>query len=641
MFNRSISYRLGVFVSIAVIAVYLTFILIFFWYNRKFAVKAIETEAIGHSNDATMLISSQLSTLRDVTNRLAEGVPVFYENGEIEKLLQPVMDEFEYIDGIYIYFDSIFSETRLKNKQYFLCRRNDSIVYAENNVTDCLNELQKKIFPKLDVKEKQGWSGVFRKTAGHLPVISCYSPVYFGSSGKKRLRAGSVICELSLNILNDSINKMKIAKNGYAFLIDEKGDFITHPNKKWILNRNINTFSNKIFGGKKNDIKKTLENKLKGSVIAYPEYLNYKKSWIYYTSIKETGWTFFFVVPYYEMFMPLYTIILKLLLFSIVGLLIIFLIITGITNKFIQPLSQATLQLKSFSNLSGEKALSTMDEVKMVLESLNFLQRWYGKFRINQLKEEMVSNQLQQDLQEALGIQMSLIQNDFSKFNEREDLGLFAAYNPARIVSGDLFDCFFIDDDTLFFSIGDVSGKGVSAAFFMSVAQTIIKSNARWKKPEVIVSKANNELTTANSHQFFLTLFVGILNLKTGTLNYCNAAHTSTIIIHDNQEITELEESHGMPLGLYAEKKYLSNKITIKPGDTIWLYTDGVTDMQNTARVSFGKAGMLEAFQRSKRKNPKVLVQTVEKVLEKFRGKNKLTDDVTMMAIRYNGKRHS
>jgi sigma-B regulation protein RsbU (phosphoserine phosphatase) len=234
---------------------------------------------------------------------------------------------------------------------------------------------------------------------------------------------------------------------------------------------------------------------------------------------------------------------------------------------------------------------------------------------------------------------MSLINTDFTFFKERKDIDLFAIYKPARIVSGDLFDFVFLEKDNLFFTIGDVSGKGLSAAFFMSVAQTILKSNARLKTPGIIVEKVNNELYTVNQHQFFLTLFCGVLNLKTGVLIYCNAAHTSTLILSSNGEITELEQSHGMPLGLYPNRTYEESKIKLKPGDTIVLYSDGVTEQQGINNQYFGIDRLYHVLNKSAFMKPEEIINEVYENLDLFKGEMKQTDDITLMVMKFKNKK--
>src|SRR5690606_6456498 len=221
----------------------------------------------------------------------------------------------------------------------------------------------------------------------------------------------------------------------------------------------------------------------------------------------------------------------------------------------------------------------------------------------------------------------------------RKNIDLFALYKPARIVSGVLYDFLFLDQDNLFFTIGDVSGKGLSAAFFMSVAQTILKNNAKLKIPGLIVEKSNNELYTVNQHQFFLTLFCGVINLKTGILQYCNAAHTSALILNIAGEINELEQSHGMPLGLYPNKSYENSKVKLKPGDSIVLFSDGVTEQLDINNNRFGIDIFYSVLNKTANQKPKELINEVDNNLELFRGEVKQTDDITMMVLKYKNKK--
>jgi sigma-B regulation protein RsbU (phosphoserine phosphatase) len=230
---------------------------------------------------------------------------------------------------------------------------------------------------------------------------------------------------------------------------------------------------------------------------------------------------------------------------------------------------------------------------------------------------------------------MDLIKTTFPAFPNRTDLDLYAIYKPARVVSGDLFDYFLIDNENLVFTIGDVSGKGIPAAIFMSVAQTIIRSKADGKSSKKIVTKSNIELSTSNHHQYFLTLFLGVLNLRTGILNYCNAAHDFPYILKPDGKITELNEAHGLPLGLYPDKEYKESKIKIEKGDTIILYTDGVTELLNEQKIQFGSGRLKEKLQILGNLPPTEIVSSLEKDLEDFRGDHPQADDICLFAIKY------
>jgi sigma-B regulation protein RsbU (phosphoserine phosphatase) len=173
----------------------------------------------------------------------------------------------------------------------------------------------------------------------------------------------------------------------------------------------------------------------------------------------------------------------------------------------------------------------------------------------------------------------------------------------------------------------------------MSVAQTLIKSNSRLKSPGKIVSGTNNELFTVNQHQFFLTLFAGVLNLKTGILKYCNAAHTPALILNSKGEVVELNDSHGIPLGLYPNRVYTEASVKLEPGNSLVLYSDGVTELQNENNQHFGIQRFFQFLSSLSAFKPKVLIEKIEKNLDLFQGNAKQADDITILVLQFKDKK--
>ena len=441
---------------------------------------------------------------------------------------------------------------------------------------------------------------------------------------------------MSLNELNKQVNSLKIGNGGFAFLMSNDGVYITHPVKEWILNRSIYDIHENVL---REDITATTNQVLAdtrpGTLIAYPELFNFEKALVYYVPIQQNGWVLVSVLPYKELFEPLYLPVLQMLFFSVLGILIIYLTVTYIINRQIKPLSLVTKQLKRFSNLTGPYKDIPENEIVQVAESLNYMKSWYEKYLQTQSDEKKKKLQRQEDMNQASEIQQSFIKSVYPAFPDRTDIDLYSSYQPAKGVSGDLFDYFFIDDEHLVLTMGDVSGKGVPAAFFMSVAQTTIKTNALMPKANKIVEKVNKELCTTNQHQFFLTLFLGVLNVKTGILEYCNAAHTPGYILTKKGKVKELAQSHGLPLGLYADKSYGSAKIQLNTDDTLVLYTDGVTEMLNENNVQYSNHQLVENLISLTGKSPKEMVERLEKSLKVYMGHAQQADDITMLILNY------
>ncbi len=632
MINKSIAYRLSIFISIAVISVFIAFILIAYLYNQRLLKDNIEHRAIGISTEITMDVEKLVISTREISSNISDQVLYYGQHNNIDIFIKGILNRYPGINAIHININNIISDQIYHN--YLGYRENDSIFVKKQNTATYHCEKEAVISERIIRNKTYGWSDPYRCPKNNDIVVSYYSPIKIVRNNEEII-VGEVICELSLLKLNDIINSVKIDKRGFAFLISKNGDFITHPNEDWILNHNIFTISDKIYDRKKIDVKQKIDSQISGITIAHPEWFEYEKSWVYYSPIKENGWSLILTIPYSDLFEPLYRMLLKMLFFSVLGILAIFITVTFITNKLIEPLSTVTSQLKKFSNLSGEAA-KTQNEIKVVSESLNSLQAWYEKYKDTQNQEKKSSSRYMQDLVQASEIQQSLIKNKYPAFPGRNDIDLFVMYKPASVVSGDLFDYFFIDDDHIVLTIGDVSGKGFPAAFFMSMAQTIIKNCSTTTLAKNIVSKVNKDLYTNNQHQFFLTLFLGVLNIQTGTLNYCNAAHTSTLVLKENGKITELGQSHGLPLGLYPDKEYSDSNIKIEKGDTLILYSDGITEIQDSNKIIFGVERFKENVAQLLNKSPKDMVSRIEKSLEIFKGEAKQSDDISLLIFRYN-----
>ncbi|HKJ78190.1 MAG TPA: PP2C family protein-serine/threonine phosphatase, partial [Prolixibacteraceae bacterium] len=347
------------------------------------------------------------------------------------------------------------------------------------------------------------------------------------------------------------------------------------------------------------------------------------------------NWFLIFVLPYDELFSGLYLVTLRLILLAVLGILAIYFLIAYISDRLIKPLRVVTDQLNEFSKESGMPPRDAYNEIKLVSESLKSLKLWHKKQKDEHNRFVIKNNQQQQDLQQASEIQQSIIKTNFPAFPDRNEIDIHAIYKPAREVSGDLFDFFFITDEDLVFTIGDVSGKGVPAAIFMSISQTIIKANALYKKAKNIVNKANVEMCTNNQHQFFLTLFLGVLKLNKNELYYCNAAHTTALILKDDGTIIELNQSHGLPLGLYPDKDYADSKIPLEKNDTIILYTDGVTELQNHTKEQFGIGQFKSLIKTLHGMRASEMAKQIETKLDEYRGDTPQYDDISVLIVKY------
>jgi len=625
---------LSVYISLAVIGVFIAFIGIFFLFNQTLIKESVKNKAMSQSTHVTSQVQRYIVTTSEVTGNIADQVIFYGQQDHADLFIQSLVNKYPFINAIYVKIDS--TVTDLPYWSYFTYRDGDSTVIqrGSGNISSCANEQVQ--FQKLMKQKVEGWSEPYLCDRNNTVVAAYCAPIILKNSSGLEKRVGEVICEMSINELNKQVNSLKIGKGGFAFLMSQDGIYITHPVTEWILNRSIYDINEKVL---REDIKtrndQVLSDTKPGTLIAYPELFDFEKALVYYVPIQQNGWVLVSVLPYKELFEPLYLPVLQMLFFSVLGILIIYLTVTYIINRQIKPLSLVTKQLKRFSNLTGPYKDIPDNEVTQVAESLNYMKSWYEKYLQTQSDEQKKKLQRQEDMNQASEIQQSFIKSIYPAFPDRTDIDIYSTYQPARGVSGDLFDYFFIDDEHMVLTMGDVSGKGVPAAFFMSVAQTTIKTNALEPKANLIVEKVNKELCTSNHHQFFLTLFLGVLNVKTGILEYCNAAHTPGYILNKDGVVTELAQSHGLPLGLYPDKSYSSAKIQLNANDTLVLYTDGVTEMLNENHVQYGNKQLVENLKSLSGQGPKEMVERLEKSFKMYMGHAPQTDDITMLILNY------
>jgi len=328
----------------------------------------------------------------------------------------------------------------------------------------------------------------------------------------------------------------------------------------------------------------------------------------------------------------------KMIGVSVAGLLVILLLFVFISRRTLIPLSKITESIRKFT--FGERLKrKPKNEVELLTDSLSELQQKYSAFLNEQNQNKRDRRKYEKDLKSAQEIQSVIIPGQLS-LQEHPAVELYAAVQPAESIGGDLYDYFFIDSNHLLFVIGDVSGKGIPAALFMAVAHTVIKSKATILSAKQIVIEVNRELSRQNSNQHFLTLFLGILDIQYGILNYCNAAHNYPFLVTTDRQVRMLDQTHGLPVGIYQNKTYAGDSIVLREGDMMVLYTDGVTDCKDDNDHSYGVERLSENISSTMELSSQDIVSRLLKSLAVFRGETPQVDDISLMAIRYLGRKN-
>lgn len=240
------------------------------------------------------------------------------------------------------------------------------------------------------------------------------------------------------------------------------------------------------------------------------------------------------------------------------------------------------------------------------------------------------------DLAVAREIQQAILPRIFPPFPENSgELDIAASMNAAKDVGGDFYDFFRIDDDKIGFVIADVSGKGVPAAIFMAVSRTLIRATGiRGVTPSECITYSNDLLAKESANNMFVTVFYGIYNIKTGEVTYTNAGHNPPYLIKADGTIEQLPLSKDIVVGALDDFQFSEETLQLEHGDTLLLYTDGVTEAINVNDEEYGEKRLEETLKDVTQQNCQQIINTVKANVKTFAGEAEQSDDITLLAIK-------
>jgi sigma-B regulation protein RsbU (phosphoserine phosphatase) len=262
------------------------------------------------------------------------------------------------------------------------------------------------------------------------------------------------------------------------------------------------------------------------------------------------------------------------------------------------------------------------------------LKEYINNLRITTTAKEKMEN----ELNIAREIQMGIIPHVFPAFPNKKEFDLFAILEPAKTVGGDLYDYFLLDSNHLCFAIGDVSGKSIPAALYMSGTKTLLRAKANKKTPICKIVQGMNDILCEDSNaSMFVTFFLGILDLLTGELEYFSAGHNPPYLSRYEKNIEILENIHSPALGILKQNLTLSSKIILEPHDEIILFTDGVTEAMNSTFELYSEKRLESELKNFKTNTPEETANNILKSVRNFAKDAEQFDDITILVIRYFG----
>ena len=318
--------------------------------------------------------------------------------------------------------------------------------------------------------------------------------------------------------------------------------------------------------------------------------------------------------------------------------------------RIVGPLSRLTAFTRSMAqrNFEPDEAELTAvrqigasrgDEVGSLADAMATMIARLERYLIEVETATAARERVEGELSAAHDIQVGMLPCMFPPFPERSDIDIFALLEPAKQVGGDLYDFFLIDDDRLFFVIGDVSGKGVPAALFMAMTKTLFKAQAFSGAPtDEIMTRVNAGLACDNAGQMFVTAFAGVLDLRTGVIEYSDGGHEPPFIIRAGGGVERLDKEGGLALGAIEEASFDAGRFQLSPGDKLVLFTDGVTEAESADEEMYTAARIKQALENSAEKaSARLIAEGLAESVHNFVGAVPQSDDIAILAICFEG----
>ncbi len=520
------------------------------------------------------------------------------------------------------------------------------------------------------------WSKPFYDSMDSItPLVSCMIPIH-DKHGKTVAIVGS---DLSLNWFSgkafDAMNlqgeKIKVyvgndvevdSLKGNAinwgerkwrllthnFIINKEGTYIAHPDNWRVIKENYfqraaettdsidDHIGHKMAAGRKGFYGK---NNLEPAPFKFFD-LDNSSAYVFYEPIEHTDWSIALAVP--SFMVQVISIGSGVIMLLMIGLAML---VTRIVGRFIikrvtRPINQLAESAKEVAKGNFSAPLPKIkhnDEIRLLRDSFEGMQHSLTEY-VEELKNTTASKAaIENELKVAHDIQMSMLPKTFPPYPERDDIDIYGMLTPAKDVGGDLFD-FYIRDEKLFFCIGDVSGKGVPASLVMAMTRSLFRNiSAHTAEPHRIAFTLNQALAEGNENSMFVTAFIGVLDLATGLLRYCNAGHNPPLLI--GHEVSLVPCQPNVPLGLMTDMEFEPQEIQFEHQMTIFLFTDGLNEAEDDMQVQFGDDRILHHLEASLAKGviqPAEIVNQMAEAVHAFVDGAQQSDDLTMLAIKYN-----
>lgn len=527
-----------------------------------------------------------------------------------------------------------------------LNKREKSVIYYHTDVTSIAKDISSNVteyvledwFIIPLSRRKAYWSEPWIDVkTGTQPITSYSVPIK-----QEEKIIGVIRTDISLKVLQSIVSSVRFLKTGYAILLSRNGTFVTHPADSLILNYTMFSYANQIESKTLHDVGKEM---IKGmsNFVQLPRDGSNPIRWIYYAPIKLNKWSLGIIFRDKEILGDLNKVNYIFGLILGFGLLLMLASIYTRISTIFKPLDSLVKASNKIG--SGDFDVQLPDtkmknEVSLLTDSFSKMQSELKTYMNNLVKTNKEKEKIASEIRIAAQIQQRIIPSDRNLLSDVKEVRIFGILEPAEDIGGDLYDAFTVGNNKICFLIADVFGKGIVASMIMTMVQTLVRSQSKYTNSAVsLVKEVNSYLCENNKQSYFLTMIVCFLDLKTGTLEFCNAGHTPLYLRKENQQCIRFGETHSTALGIFPDLKVVSETIKMDAQDMVVLYTDGVTEAINEQEVFFGYSRLEGIISELQNPTPETIVKAILNGVREFSGQMHQDDDLSILVLKFNHPR--
>lgn len=602
-----------------------------------FTTRIVKNEAVNHAkselNSVVYQLTDILHQVEIATLNMEHAVRQELDNPDkLINITEYIVSSNPYIMGSTVAFRPNYFAGKGEKFSPYSYRDAEGKVHRTDLGTDEYDYHNQPWYTEPHRQNKDTWSEPYFDEGGGNEIMSTFSHPIRDAKGEI---IAILTADISLKHLADLVLAIHPYPGAYCFMLDRNGTYLVHHKRERILYQKMVEATNYMADTRVKELARAMQAGESGIISLMDKNT---PCFVLYTPLSATGWPLALVCPENEVFVAMNRMMILIISLFVAGMCMLTFFCRAIIRKTSRP-------IKKFGDAAREVAqgnlnaalpeIKTNDELSSFHQAFSYMQQSLGDY-ITELKTTTsIKERMEGELHVARRIQMGMIPKLFPTFPERAELDLYAYLRPAREVGGDLYD-FFVQDEKLFFVVGDVSGKGVPASLVMAITCRLVRLIAQHSSsPAEIARTLNDSLAAENDANMFVTMFIGALDLQTGKLRYCNAGHNEPVLALPGGSCEFQKVIPNLPIAIFDGFQFQEQEMQLPDHAALFIYTDGVNEAENHEKKQFGNERTLKSIRQHCYESARAIITTLTEAVDHFADAAEQSDDITMLCLRY------